>query len=142
MVDKLEISIEIIAHATENLDTILDAFVEFFNLEGIEFSKQEVSGHFDNPIFLVSAKISKKEARKFIEKFRSKIPRDSMDDLIDGLNDRIEGSTLHLRIGKQDLIQGKISFEDKDAIKIKIFTPSYNKKDIVKNYVLLLKDSE
>ena len=142
MVDKLEISIEIIAHATESLDKILDAFVEFFDLEETEFSKQEVSGHFDNPIFLVLAKISKKEARKFIENFRSKIPRDSMDILIEGLSERIEGSTLHLRIGKQDLIRGKISFEDKDAIKLKIFTPSYNKKDIVKNYVLLLKNAE
>ena len=140
MVDRLEISVEIIAHATENLDKILDSFVEFFDLEGIEFSTQEVSGHFDNPIFLVSAKISKKEAKQFIKIFRSKISRDSMDRLIEGISDRIEGSTLHLRIGKQDLIRGTISFEDKDAIKLKLFIPSYNKKDIVKNYVLLLKN--
>jgi hypothetical protein len=35
------------------------------------------------------------------------------------------------------MIRGKMIPQEKDAIKIKIFTPAYNRKDIVKNYVTL-----
>jgi RNA binding exosome subunit len=46
-----------------------------------------------------------------------------------------------LRLGKQDMILGSLSLQEKDAIKLKIFTPIYKKKDTLKNYVDLLKIS-
>jgi hypothetical protein len=142
MVDRLEVSIEIIVHATEDLDRILDSFVEFFNFNGIEFSKQDLTGHFENPISLLSAKITKDQAKRFVQILSSRISRPEMDELIASLESRIQDSTLHIRIGKQELIKGKLVLEEKDPIKIRIFTPSYKKKDIVKNYVLLLKEFE
>src|SRR3989304_266822 len=99
MADKLEVTVEIIAHATEDVEKILDSFFELFNIPKDEFSRQNLTGHFDNPITLLRAKIKKKDAKSFLEK----------------------------------LIQ-----EEKDAIKFKIVTPAYNKKDTVKNYVTLL----
>ena len=139
MANQTLVTIEIIAHATEDVDKILESFAELFGIDSEEFSRQELTGHFENPIMLLSAKILKKQARSFIEKLVSKIPPEQMDELIESIESRIQESTLHLRLGKQNLVKLAPTLQEKDAIKLKIFTPSYNKKDIVKNYVELLK---
>ena len=60
MPEKLEITIEVIVHATEDVEKILKAFFQQFNISEDEFSKQNLSGHFENPITLLRAKIKKK----------------------------------------------------------------------------------
>ena len=139
MANKLEISIEIIVHATEDVKKILDSMENFFEIEEADFSKTSLSGHFENPIILLNTKITKKKAVNFIEKLITKMPKGELDEIINDLENRIKNSTLHLRLGKQELIQGSILLRQKDAIKVKIFTPIYNKKDTKKNYTELLK---
>lgn len=138
MSEKLEISIEIIAHATEDIEKILESFFEQFDIKQEEFSRQNLSGHFENPITLLRAKINKNEARNFLEKLLSKISDYQFSDIIKDIESHLQDSTLHLRFGKQELIQGKIVLQEKDAIKFKIFTPIYIKANIAKNYVELL----
>ena len=137
MADKLEVTIEIIAHATEDVDKILESF-EQFDIEADAFSKENLTGHFDNPITLLRAKFKKKEAKKIIEKLIKKIPDNDFSQIIDDIENRLQDSTLHLRFGKQDLIKGNLIPREKDAIKLKIFTPSYKKDQTVDNYVKLL----
>ena len=138
MVEKLEISIEIISHATEDVGNILEPFSEEFDIAEKEFSKESLTGHFDNPITVLREKIKKKDAWEFLEKFISKIPEEEFSEIIDNIENHLKDSTLHLRFGKQDLIKGKMTIQEKDAIKFKIFKPVYIKTDIVKNYVTLL----
>lgn len=138
MADKLEITIEMIIHATEDTKKILDSFEEFFGIQEKEFSKSNLTGHFENPITVLRAKIKKNDARKFLEKLISKIPEDEFSEIIKNIESHIQDSTLHLRFAKQDLIKGRMTIQEKDAIKFKIFTPTYMKTDIVKNYVTLL----
>jgi len=139
MANKLEISVEIIVHATEDIKKILESMEEIFEIKEAEFSKTQLTGHFENPITMLNTKIRKKKAQKFIEKLISKMPQGELDEIINDLENRIQNSTLYLRLGKQDLIQGSIRLRQKDAIKLKIFTPIYNKKDTMKNYSELLK---
>jgi RNA-binding protein len=138
MAEKLEISIEIIAHATEDVEKILEPFSEQFEIPEKEFSRENLTGHFENPITVLRAKIKKNDARKFLEKLISEIPEDEFSEIIKNIESHIQDSTLHLRFSKQDLIKGRMTIQEKDAIKFKIFTPIYMKTDIVKNYVTLL----
>ena len=141
MPDKLEITIEVIAHATENVDIILESFFEKFEIEADTFSKENLTGHFENPITLLRAKFKKKEAKNILEKLVKNIPENDFSQIIDDIENRLQDSTLHLRFGKQDLIKGRMIPREKDAIKMKVFTPSYKKEETVKNYVKLLTDS-
>ena len=141
MGEKLEISIEIIAHATEDIKKILNSLQESFGISEDFFDEQNLSGHFKNPITLLNAKISKKEAKSFLGKFKNQVPEDEMKDLLEDIENHIQNSTLHVRIGKQEIIKGNLTFQEKDVIKLKIFSPSYNKKNVVKNYVELLTKS-
>lgn len=138
MAEKLEISIEIIAHATEDIGKILEPFSEHFEIPEKEFSKDNLTGHFDNPITILRTKIKKKDAWTFLEKLVSKIPDNDFSQIIENIENHLQDSTLHLRFGKQDLINGKMAIQEKDAVKLKIFKPVYIKNDIVKNYVSLL----
>ncbi len=142
MAEKLEITIEVIVHATEDVGKILKAFFEQFNISEDEFSRQNLTGHFENPITLLRAKIKKNDARNFLQRLLSKIPEDQILEIIEDIENHIQDSTLYLIFGKQDLIKGKMIVQEKDAVKFKIFTPIYKKNDIVKNYVKLLTESE
>ncbi len=142
MAEKLEITIEVIVHATEDVEKILKAFFEQFNISEDEFSRQNLTGHFENPITLLRAKIKKNDARNFLQRLLSKIPEDQISEIIEEIEYHIQDSTLYLRFGKQDLIKGKMIVREKDAVKFKIFTPIYKKNDIVENYVKLLTKSE
>jgi len=138
MVEKLEISIEIIAHATEDVKKILEPFLEDFEIPEEEFDIQNLTGHFDNPITVIRAKIKKNNAKKLLEKLISKIPDTEFSNSVREIDSHLQDSTLHLRFGKQDLLKGKLTVQEKDAIKFKIFTPIYKKTEISKNYVMLL----
>ncbi len=138
MANKLEVTVEIIVHATEDLKTILDAFEKLFEVKEEGFSKKNLTGHFENPITLLNAKITKTKAENFIKKLVMKIPKGQLDELIGDLENRIQNSALHVRLGKQDLIQGMVSLQEKDVIKLKIFMPIYQKKNTLKNYAHLL----
>ncbi|MCA9819594.1 MAG: exosome protein, partial [Nitrosarchaeum sp.] len=94
-------------------------------------------GHFENPIITMNTKLSKKKAFVFIQKLMSQISKQQKEQMIDEIEERTENSRFHVRIGKQELIQGKISFRENDAVKIKIHVPVYNKKDTIKVFTEL-----
>jgi len=142
MARKIEVTIEIIVHATEDINTILECFFEIFDIKDREFSRKALTGHFDNPITLLKLKIKKNDAENFVKTLISKIPKGELAGIIDELENRIQESALHIRLGKQDLIQGSLVLQEKDAIKVKIYTPVYLKKNILRSYTQILKSKE
>ena len=131
MVEKLEVTIDVIIHATEDVSKFLEAFEEMFELDEKEFSINHTTGHFDNPITVLNIKLVKKQASKFIEKLMEFLSKEQIKEMIDSIEERTVDSRYHIRIDKQELINRKIMFKEKDAIKLKIHTPIYNKKDTV-----------
>ena len=138
MTNKIEVTIEAIIHATEDTKKLFDVFEELFNLKKESFSVQDLKGHFDNPITILKAKVIKKEALEFLKNLNSKISVNQKKDLIDGIEISVKNSTFHFRLDKQKLVQGNLVLQEKDAVKIKIYTPVYNKKDTIKIYSQLL----
>ena len=139
MDNKIQVTIDIIIHATEDISKFFDALNQLFEIEQEKISVQELKGHFDNPITTLHAKFSKKDAKKIVGKIVSNLTESQERELVDSLEQRIQNSTLHLRFDKQKLVQGNIDFREKDPMKIKIFTPIYTKKDAVKIFSELLK---
>ncbi len=129
---KLEITIDVIIHATEDLVKFFESFNEMFGLEEKAFSISHVTGHFENPITILRAKITKKLASQFLEKFLKMLSENQKSEIIKEIKERTENSTLHIRLDKQEFIQGKLIFKEKEAIRLKIRTPIYNKKNTVK----------
>ena len=133
-----EVKIDTILHATEDIDKILRCFLENFNLEQEKFNVQNLTGHFNNPITLLSINLKKKEAEEFIRNLLTKISKSDFDEIYENVGELISSSGLKLKIDKQRILDGKIMLEQKDAIKINISCPVYVKKDSKKIYQQLL----
>ncbi len=132
MVDKLEVTIDVIIHATEDISKFLKSFEEMFELKEGDFTVNQTTGHFENPITILNAKIEKNQAQKFVEKLVESLSNDQIKELVEEIEERTVDSRFHIRLDKQEFIKGNLMFKEKDAIKVKIYTPIYNKKDTVK----------
>ena len=134
MIEKIEVSIDVIIHVTEDISKIFQAFEELLDLKEEDFTIHETTGHFDNPIIMLNAKIVKKEAQNFMRKFLGLLSTEQISELIEEIEERTIDSRFHMRLDKQELIKGNLEFGEKETIKIKIHTPIYNKKNIVKTF--------
>lgn len=132
MVHKIEITIDVIVHATEDISKILQSFDEILEIKEEEFTSIETTGYFENPIIMLSAKLVKKQGQNFIKKMLELLAINQINELIEEIEERTIDSRFHLRLDKQELVKGKLTISEKDTVKIKIHTPIYNKKDTVK----------
>ena len=139
MVNQIEITFEVIIHATEDKRKILDSIDELFEIKEQEFIEEKLSGHFGNPILLLKVRINKKRAEDFLKKLISKISKPQMNEFLQEIDMHFEDSSLFLRVGKQDIIRKSVSFQQNDAIKIKISIPVYRKDELTKTYLEILK---
>lgn len=137
---KLEVSLDIIVHATEDIEKFFKSFEELFGLKKDDFLISDVEGHFENPITILKAKFTKKHASQFLETFLKKLSINQKKEIRQEIEERTENSTLHIRFDKQEFINGKIDLLEKEAIKLKIHTPIYNKKDTVKIFSKILEN--
>ena len=141
MVTKINLKIEIIVHATEDYQKMSDSLCDIFEIESSEITKKEFSGHFGNPILMLHIQMKNKRAEGLIKKLISTISRDDVKDLLAGIDERISDSTLYLRFSKQNFVKKTLTFQEKDPVRIMIFTPVYIKKNVVKTYKKLLESN-
>jgi RNA binding exosome subunit len=135
---KLDVTIELILHATENFQKVYDVFYDLFTVEKDDIMKHELVGHFGNPIFMLNIQIKKIKAHELIKKLISMMPKSELDLILNDLENRIDNSSLYLRFSKQSLLEKIIKLEEKDPIRMKIYTPVYVKKEIIDVYRKLL----
>ena len=134
MIDKLEITIDIIVHATEDISKIFQSFSDVLEIEEESFAITETTGYYENPIIMLNAKLVKKQAKSFMEKFLKLLSKNQINQLIEEIEERIADSKFHLRLDKQELIKGVVVLSEKDTIKIRIHTPIYNKKESIRKF--------
>ena len=135
------IKIDLILHATEDFQKIAEPLNELLGIEKEEIIKQNLSGHFGNPIFMLHAELKKKRADQFIKKLVSLIPRDIMAEILTNIEELIFESSMYIRFSKQNLVKKILMPEEKDPIRITIYTPTYVKKKIPDTYRKLLNEN-
>ena len=134
MIDKLEITIDVIVHATEDISKIFQSFYDILEIEEESFAITETTGYYENPIIILNTKLVKKQAKAFMKKFLKLLSNDQINQLIEEIEERTADSKFHLRLDKQELVKGIIVLSEKDTIKIKIHTPIYNKKESIRKF--------
>ena len=136
---QLEIRIDLILHATENENKVLEELESVFHIEQKNFQIEQVPGHFNNPILLISSKLKKKSAVDFVKIFFSKMKKEDFHEIFDNVDRYVTSSGLSLRISKQKFISKILTISREDAIKISISTPVYVKNETKKIYQELMK---
>ena len=141
MIRNVVVKIDLILHATEDFQKISESLNELFDIKKEEIVKQSLSGHFGNPIFMLHTELKKKRADQFIKKFVSIIPRDVMMEMLTNIEELIFESSMYIRFSKQNLVKKNLMPEEKDPIRIAIYTPTYVKKKIPDTYRKLLNEN-
>ena len=136
---QLEIKINLILHATEDEEKILEGLENIFQIEQKDFQIEQVPGHFNNPILLISSKLKKRDAKKFLKHFCENLNKDDFDDVYENVEEYVTSAGLSLRLSKQEMVSGILRISREDAIKININTPVYVKNETKKIYQELLK---
>jgi len=136
---QLEVKINLILHATENENNVLEQLENVFQIEQKNFQIEQVPGHFNNPILLISSKLKKKVAEKFVKILFSKMKEDEFQEIYENVDKYVTSSGLSLRLSKQEIISEILTISKEDAIKININTPVYVKDETKKIYQQLLK---
>jgi RNA binding exosome subunit len=134
MINKIEVTIDIIVHSTEDISKIFESFDKVLEVKEEDFMNLETTGYFENPIILLNAKLVKKQARNFMKKILKVLSINQIKELIEEIEERTMDSKFHLRLDKQELVKGVLVLNKKGTIKIKIHTPIYNKKDTIKKF--------
>ena len=132
MIDKIEITIDVIVHATEDISKLFQSFEEILGMKEDDFIVEETVGHYENPIVMLNTKIVKRQAQDFIRKLLESFSTEQANQLIEEIEERTIDSRFHMRLDKQELIKGNLIIREKGTVQLKIFTPIYNKKDTVK----------
>ena len=135
------IKIDLILHATEDFQKVAEPLNELLGIEKEEIVKQNLSGHFGNPIFMLHAELKKKRADQFIKKLISLIPGDIMTEILTNIEELIFESSMYIRFSKQNLVKRILIPEEKDPIRIAIYAPTYVKKKIPDTYRKLLNEN-
>ena len=136
---QLEAKINLILHATEDENKVLEELEKKFGIEQKDFQIEQIPGHFNNPILLVSSKLKRKYAQNFVSLFFSKMKKDEFQEIFNDVENFVTSSGLSLRISKQKLISGILTISKQDTIKINISTPVYVKNETKKIYQELMK---
>jgi len=132
MVHKIEITIDVIIHATEDKSKIFQSFEDILDIKEENFTIDETEGHYENPIIMLNAKIVKKQAQNLMNILLEMLPDEKVKELIEEIEERTTDSRFHMRLDKQELIKGNLLSNEKGTVKLKIHTPIYNKKDTIK----------
>ena len=141
MTKNIVAKIDLILHATEDFQKIVEPLSDLFGIESDEIAKREVSGHFGNPIFMLHIDLGKKRAEQFIKKLVSVIPSDIITDLLANIEEQIFESAMYIRFSKQDFVKKILTLEEKDPIRVAIYVPTYVKKEIPETYRKLLSEN-
>ena len=137
---QLEVKINLILHATENEKKVLEELESNFHIDQSDFQVEQVSGHFNNPITLISSKLKRKIAQDFVSLFFSMMKKEEFDDVFNYVEDYVTSSGLSLRISKQKLMSGVLEISKEDTIKINISTPVYVKNETKRIYQNLMRN--
>jgi RNA-binding protein len=118
------IDIRVFAHATEDPDEVQKAVLNLLPSELAEtfvFEKSNVTGHYGNPITLLTATLTdKKLLPEVLEKIGASVSSLDKEEFCNQLMLHLEKSNLYLRFDKQSAYLGNVKFTQVDPIRVKV----------------------
>lgn len=112
--------IEAIAHATEDPGFVASMF-EVVGVDASAFSANSTTGHFGSEITVLEAELSGRGALALAAGLAKEAPR---GQLLEAAG-RVSGSTLLIRLDKQQLASGRVRIDGGGGVRVRITAPVY-----------------
>lgn len=130
------IDIRFFAHATEDLNKVIEAIQNVLPadyVDDIVFKRDNLQGHYGNPILLFETRIKKKEIVKaVVENFSSHLGELDKKALREEIDLHVQKGSLYIRLDKQAALQRELELCTTDTIHLRIRFKKAKTEDIVK----------
>ncbi len=130
------VDVRFFAHATENLDKVFEAGRHLFPpdyVDDIVFKKNNLKGHYGNPIVIFETRIKEKEIIEGIVKVLSSgLSRLDKEMLLREIDLHVKKNSLYIRLDKQAAFQGEFKLCSADPIRVRIRFKKRKLEDIIK----------
>jgi len=134
--DITAIDIRVIAHATEDVNKVVQAAQRILPpdyVDGILFKRSSLRGHYGNPITLFETRIKGREMVKaFIENLSTSLSGLDKETLLSEIGLHVEKGSLYIRLDKQAALQGDFKLCAADPIRVRIRFRKKKLEDIIK----------
>jgi len=129
------IDIRVFAHATENVDKVLNAVRNILPSELIDqvaFKKANLTGHHGNPIILYETRIKERDAvQKIFEKLSSGLSALDKELLNNEIVQHLENGNLYIRLDKQSAYLKEFKVSQGDPIHFRIHFKKHSQEEVV-----------
>jgi RNA binding exosome subunit len=135
---RLSTSVQVVAHATEDIPKILLKMNEIFSIPKEKFLISQARGHWDNKISLIRANCDHEESEVLLERIILKLKLDEKNYLLDSISDSFdEKDNFYIRLNKQSMCRGIISISEHDSIRIRFKpTKKFNQNNKFRDHVI------
>lgn len=114
------VDIDIIVHATEDMDKILNNLKTLLKLKRYKVERRDLTGHYKNPVIFLRLRIRSSDAEEFVENLFRRLNSLDKNYLILNIDEYIEKKRFYLRIEKNWICKGEVRLATRDPIKIVI----------------------
>ena len=121
----LHIRADVIVHATEDRSKVAGSLADLLGIQPGALESRNGEGHYRNTITTLSATLRKAEAHGALDRLRDALSGADLDHILDTLESRIDGSTLYMRLDKQEMVSGRIRLNDAGIVRLRITAPVY-----------------
>ncbi len=121
--------IDILVHATEDMDKILNSLLSVLKIKEYRINRSDLTGHYKNPLIYLKIKIRSGETKEFLKNLLSKLDKWDKEYLVTNLDEYIDRRRFYIRIEKNYLCKGKVKLASRDPIKITFY--NIDKKQIL-----------
>lgn len=129
------IDIRVFAHATENVDKILNAVRNIIPeelVDTITFKKTSLTGHHGNPITLLEARVKEKNAVQAVfKKLASSLSPLDKELLRNEIRLHLDGGNLYIRLDKQSAYLNEVKLCTTDPIHLRIHFQKHKPEEII-----------
>ena len=129
------VDVRFCAHATEDLDKVMQAVQNILPneyLEEIVFNRSSLEGHYGNPITFFETRIKDKKAIKaLVEQLAANLSVLDKDELNRTIHLCTEKGSLYIRLDKQAAFKGKTKLVTSDPIRIRIRFRKSKTEDVI-----------
>jgi len=129
------IDIRVFAHATEELEKILNAVRNIIPeelVETITFKKTSLTGHHGNPITLLEARVKEKNVVQAVfKKLASSLSPLDKEILRNEIRQHLDGGNLYIRLDKQSAYLNEVKLCTTDPIHFRIHFQKHKPEEII-----------
>lgn len=133
-------AVDVILHATEDESLYRAALGSVLGLDGAAAETTSAEGHYGNRIRILAARARGAGAARLASAVAAAMSAADAAEVAGSIGLHVSGSGLHMRFDKQRFVLGRLELGGAEAVRVRIYVPSYGGTEAARAAYLSLLD--